>query len=105
MSTVISLLLTAAMIAAAVTLLFIYTLGNAWYASRVGRALVTLACAIVFIEIYSLLRRVLNWPAWTAQVEQGVILIALVFLCAEFLRERRRVRIGKHTERDSDLHE
>jgi hypothetical protein len=91
-NTLVSILLTAAMIGAAVWLLAVYTLGNAWYASRVGRALVTLASSVLFIELYSLARRLLGWPAWTAQVEQGIILIALLLLCGAFTRERREVR-------------
>jgi len=96
---IIAIALTVAMIAAAVWLLCVYTIGNAWYASRVGRALVTLASAVVFIEIYSLARRLLDWPAWTAQIEQGIILLALVILCLSFHRERRAVRRAELAEK------
>lgn len=100
MSTWIALLLTVAMIGAAIWLLLTYAIGNAWYSSRVGRALVTLAGAIVFIEIYSLLRRTLGWPSWTAQIEQVIILAALLVLCFSFHRERREIRRIQLAEKD-----
>ena len=92
MSTWIAIVLTAAMIGAAIWLLLVYTVGNAWYSSRIGRALVTLAGSVLFIEIYSLLRRLLAWPTWTSQIEQVIILAALLTLCVSFHRERRAVR-------------
>lgn len=98
MSALISLGLAALLIVAAVWLAVVYMAGNAWYRSRVGRALVTLAGSIVFIEVYSFVRRLANWPSWTAQVEQVIILVALVVLCVSFHRERRRLRRGSHRD-------
>jgi chromate transport protein ChrA len=93
-------ILSGAMVVAALILLWTYTAGNAWWRSRVGRALVTLAAAIVFIEVYSALRRLLDWPSWTSQVEQGIILVALILLDVAFLRERREQRRRQSARRD-----
>ena len=97
---IISIGLSVALIIAAIWLLSVYTVGNAWYRSNVGRALVTLGSAVLFIEVYSLVRRLLRWPSWTAQIEQGIILIALVALCLAFHHERRYMRRIQSAEKD-----
>jgi hypothetical protein len=94
------IVLSLVMIGCAVWLYAVYTFRNGWYRSNVGRALVTLAGAIVFIQVFSLLRRLLTWPPWTGDVEQGLIIIALVILCLAFHRERRIVRRLETAKKD-----
>lgn len=88
---IVALALSVAMLAAAGWLLWLYTAGNAWYASREGRAMVTLASSVAFVQLFSVVRRELGWPAWTADIEQALILTALILLCLVFLRVRREV--------------
>ncbi|HEY3691245.1 MAG TPA: hypothetical protein VGL46_13215 [Pseudonocardiaceae bacterium] len=92
--------LSVAMVLAAIWLYLVYTWGNAWYASVVGRALVTLAGSVVFIQLFSLARRLLAWPAWTSDIEQGLILLALVILCLAFHHERRVIRRTVTAQKD-----
>jgi hypothetical protein len=76
----------------ALLLQWAYTWGNAWYESRVGRALVTLAGSIEVIVGVAILRRVFSWGPWAGVVQLGLVVVALAALDIAFLRERRLQR-------------
>jgi chromate transport protein ChrA len=99
-TTILPVVLSVLMIGLALWLYLVYTSGNAWYRSNVGRALVTLAGSIVFIQIFSLFRRLLSWPSWTSDIEQGLIIVALFVLCVAFQRERRYLRRVDSAQQD-----
>lgn len=101
--TILALALSVAMLLVAGWLLWLYTAGNAWYATREGRAMVTLGASIAFVQLFSLVRRLANWPAWTSDIEQGVILIALILLCVMFLRIRREAYRAQSAIKDHRL--
>lgn len=94
-------LLLAGSAAGAVVLVWCYCAGNAWWKSRVGRALVGLSAGLVQILGYAALKRFFGWP--TIPVVQlalyAEVLVIMIGLDAAFIRERRDQRIkSKHDQ-------
>lgn len=80
------------MFVGSVVLAVTYMVGNAWYASWVGRALVVLALSLALVTANTLTGYFLRWGTWSAFVTYGLILLAIVVLDVAFIRERRRIR-------------
>lgn len=89
---VIALVAEMAVFAGGALLLWAYAWGNPWYASRAGRAIVTLAACVMLIVAVTLLRYFLHWGVWTAFISYGLTLIAVWTMAITFIRERRLIR-------------
>jgi 4-amino-4-deoxy-L-arabinose transferase-like glycosyltransferase len=73
-------------------LLWAYCVGNAWYRSRVGRALVTMTVCVELILVVNPLGYFLSWPVWTGLVPYFLVTVAMAVMAFTFTRERARVR-------------
>jgi hypothetical protein len=87
-------------VAGGLVLLWVYGWDNAWWRSRVGRALMLLAAAIVLILGLGITRRLVGLPGWTQAAELGLVVCVVVSLDVAFIRERREWRRRELARKD-----
>lgn len=88
------LILTSASCVGSLVLLWVYAWGNDWHASRVGRALVFMACAIAVLTGVGAGHRAMGYGEadWFTTIALGVVVALVIELDVAFFQERRYVR-------------